>query len=162
MMKKILIICFIIFFPFKLYGKYFINKGLICENFQKGYNLTPIIGFWFEKDNKVSFFQKFKEGWFDLIKGTYKLNDFNISIVLDLPINKSNKNLIYIGNFSIDRNTGKLKHISFEFICDEIWNNKINLRVGLDKRLETLLDKKREQKRKKEKDYQDKLNKRKF
>ena len=154
-MKKILIIFLIILFPFYSFGKSIVGKGLVCENFQKGFMFTPIIGFWFDKGKVVSLFQQTNQGWFDGIKGKYMEKDFSISIVIEQPN-------IYMGNFSIDRNSGKLKHISFEFECDEIWNNKVNLKLGLNKRLESLLDKKREEKRKKEKNYQEKLNKRKF
>ena len=154
-MKKLLLMCLIFFFPINLYGKDFVNKGLICENFQKGFIFTPVIGFWFEKNNIVSLLQQTNEGWYDGIKGTYEVQDFSISILIQQPN-------LYMGNFSIDRNNGKLKHTRLEFMCDEVWDTKINFKLGLNKRLENAIDRKNSERKKKDKEYQQKLDKRKF
>ena len=123
-MIKILFLSIIILFPLKLYGKSITGKGIICENIDDVFFNVPVIGLWFEKKDKIYLYLKSNNSWKKSIDGKYKEEDFKISFNISKPH-------FFMGKNIIDRNSGKLTHINYQFICDEIFTDKNSFFYGL-------------------------------
>ena len=122
MIKILFVSVIIVLFPFKIYGKNIDGKGIICENLDDVFFLVPVIGLWFEK-NEVSLFYKSNNGLKKSIDGKYKQEDFKISFNISKPH-------FFMGKHTVDRNSGKLTHINYQFMCDEIFTDKTSFLEG--------------------------------
>jgi hypothetical protein len=159
-MKKLLIICFIVLFPFYSYGKSIHNKGIICENTTEGFIFVPIWGFWFDQKEGVVFYElTLVNVWEGRNMGVYRVEDFKITFSLS-------KKSLFEGKILINRNSGKLTNKGSEygvnFLCNEVIPNKEKFLIRLQKRLDVIEKKRETQHKKEQKKYKDKLNKRKF
>ena len=164
-MKKILILIILLFFPFNSYAKTIVDKGVVCKNTKQNlsqFHLTPIIGLWFDKNNKVSLFQRVhnatlkKNVWSDMLKGTYKEEDFIISIIVTF------QNYFYTGKWILDRTSTRLTHDNFEFKCNLVFANKNQFLKSLDNSLVLYRQNKKNEKFRIQNEYNVKLNKRVF
>ena len=85
---------------------------------------------------------------------------------------KYSKDFLYDGNFTIYRESGKIEKKSKStstklfnlenFVCDKVFLTKKDLILGLEKRFYQRNKKEQIKQKKKQKEYEDKLNKRKF
>ena len=154
-MKKLFVILFVILFPFSSYGKSIVDKGLVCLTLDENFPTIPLLGFWFGKYNVVSLFEPKNESWFDDVKGKYKVNDFSISIFIEEPN-------LHMGRFTINRNNGELTHKKYVFYCDKPYSLKEEVRKSLKTKHYLIVKMRINEKKEKQKQYEDKLNKRKF